>query len=98
MSSAGHIADMLVRLENNRALLKQHRRYADIIERYAQQSLNKPLEWKSLEEKERTMLIDHLKEVLKRERRNTLKAVLLSVLITLVILMIMASLFRWVFM
>jgi len=97
MSSGGHIADMIVRMENNRALLKHHRRYKDIIELYANQSLKKPLEWKSLDDHERSLLIAHLHDVLKINRRNTIKAIVLSAFITLGLIALMIVLFRWVF-
>lgn len=74
MSSSGHIADMIVRMENNRALLKYHRRYKDIFEQYANTSLQKPLEWREMSESERKDLIAHLRQVLQDEKQNNWKA------------------------
>ncbi len=98
MSSAGHIADMIVRMENNRALLKHHRHYKDIIELHATKSLKKPLVWRSLSDSERQLLLEHLHQVLRQERRNTTKAIILSLIITTSIILILAAVFRWVFM
>lgn len=97
MSSSGTIADMIARIEYNRALLGKHKRYFELMEGYARSELGKKLEWKKLTEDERIYLVERLEESCRQKRKNDIKTIGISVLLTALIILIINALFRWVF-
>ncbi|HCS20341.1 MAG TPA: hypothetical protein DIW47_07235 [Bacteroidetes bacterium] len=98
MSSAGTVADMIVRVRNNQNLIGKQKRYFEIMKTYSKTGLNKKLEWNSLSDEERAFLIAKLEQNLKSERKKDWIAVGISILVTGMIILLLAALFRWVFM
>ena len=98
MSSAGSIADMINSVRNNANLIGRQKRYFEIMKEHSKMGLNKKLEWKTLSEEERAYLISKLEEELKEERKKDWIAAGVSIVITAMIIILMAVVFRWIFM
>ncbi len=98
MSSAGAIADMIVRIRNNHNLIGKQKRYYEIMKLYSKKGLNKKLEWNNLSDEERKYLISRLEHEVQEERKKDWIAIGISLIITPLIILLLAALFRWIFM
>lgn len=98
MSSAGTIADMILRIRNNHNLIGKQKRYYEIMKTYAHTGLNKKFEWNTLSKEEHAFLISKLEQKLKEERQKDWIAIGISLLITGMIVLMLSILFRWLFM